>query len=489
MSEPVRSASVSHRSTRRLSRAFATVAAVVAAAVLGVAFSPGADRSVEAVGGPLGSGGEYQGINPDRIYDSRKTSPRLPMTASTTGSTVDFDVAGTAGLPPFVDADNDGQDDNVLAVVVNITVIEPTHVGYLRAFGTGSPEGGTSVVNFVPGAVVPNTAIIRPGDLGKISMRLVSPTAPGTADVAVDITGWFSTTAYGQRGDRVISIDPIRVYDSDLPQFGGVTLKGRQQKTIPIRGAAEVSAPNTVIVPDDPSVVGVIANITGVNAFGGSQQTYLSALPDPVAQGQVPTTSTVNLLAGQTRANMAILPVGDDGAIRLFNLQGEVRMVVDVVAYLKSDMPVETRAGRVIPLLSPFRTFDTRHDDFGAQPLGPAEAEDFSFESFVNDVSIDSQAVGEQSALIGNLTATGLQRQYPWAPAASFVTAFPSPGESAAVPVVSNLNILENDTVANLALIPYGESSQGPYSIRFYNRAGYVDYLLDAYAVVLGDDT
>ncbi len=480
---------MSKRPLRTLARLVVTAAAVVAAAAVGVVVSPDADRTVEAVGGALGSGGEYQGIEPARIYDSRETTPNLPMSASETNSPLDIQIVGEGGLPEFVDENGDGQDDNVLAVVVNITVITPTHIGFLRAFGTGSPEGATSVVNFFPNTVIPNTAIIRPGDGGKMSMRLVSPTAPGTADIAVDITGWFSTTSYGERGDRVIAIDPIRVYDSELAQFGGATLKGRTQREIPKRGAAEVSRPNTPIVPDDPTIVGVVANITGVNAFAGSQPTYISALPDPVAAGTFPETSTVNLVPGQIRANVAILPVGADGSIHLFNLQGEVRMVVDVVAYLRSDVSVDTRAGRVVPLVAPFRAFDTREDEFGDQPLGPAEAEDFSFEDFVNDVRIDGSPVGEQSALLGNLTATDLQRQYPWAPAASFITAFPSPGQSTAVPTVSNVNILENDTVPNLALVPYGTSSQGPYSIRFYNRGGYVDYLLDVYAVVLDDES
>jgi hypothetical protein len=184
---------------------------------------------------------------------------------------------------------------------------------------------------------------------------------------------------------------------------------------------------------------------------------------------------------------MAILPLGADGSIHLFNLTGEVRMVVDVVAYLRRGDAAETRTGRVVPLVAPFRAFDTREPDFGDQPLGPAQAEDFSFQDFVADVRIDGEPVGAQSALIGNLTATGLQRQYSWAPAQTFLTAYPSPGTSTAVPLVSNINIGENDTVPNLALLPYGDSSQGPYSIRFYNRAGYLDYLLDVYAVVLQD--
>ena len=234
-----------------MSRVLVTALAVVAAAVVGVAVSPDADRTVEAVGGALGSGGEYQGITPARIFDSRETSPRLPMSASETDAPLDIQIVGEGGLPDYVDGDGDGFDDDVLAVVVNITVIDPSHLGFLRAFGAGAPEGTTSVVNFFPGTVIPNTAIIRPGQDGKMSMRLVSPTAPGTADIAVDITGWFSTTSFGERGDRVIAIDPIRVYDSELAQFGGVTLKGRTQKRIPIRGAAEASQPNTTVIPND----------------------------------------------------------------------------------------------------------------------------------------------------------------------------------------------------------------------------------------------
>lgn len=473
-----------------------TAGAVMAAAVLGVAISPDADRTVEAVGGELGAGGEFQQIAPDRIYDSRELGGPLPMSASETDPTIDVQVVGEGGLDDFVDANDDGQDDNVLAVVVNITVVEPTRLGFLRAFGTGAEEGNTSVVNFFPGTFIPNTAIIRPGDDGKISLRLVSPEGPGTAHVLVDITGWFSTSAYPTNGDRVIDIDPIRVYDSELDQFGGATLTGRTQVEVPIRGAADAPKPNTVVIPDEDDVVGVVANITGVNVFPGSVPTYIAAVPDAVPDGEVPDTSTVNLVDGQIRANMAILPLDEDGSIHLFNLRGEVRMVVDVVAYLKRDVSPDTRAGRVVPLVAPFRALDTREDDFGDTPLGPAEAEDFSFESFIADVKIDGDPVGAQSALIGNLTATDLTPQYDWEQAASFITAFPTPATGKAVPTVSNVNIYEGDTVPNLVVLPYGSRPtdggdglcERPHCIRFYNRAGYVDYLLDVYAVILDDD-
>ena len=51
----------------RFVRAATTVAAVLGAAVLGIAVSPGNDLTIEAAeGGTLGSGGEFQEIDPDR---------------------------------------------------------------------------------------------------------------------------------------------------------------------------------------------------------------------------------------------------------------------------------------------------------------------------------------------------------------------------------------------------------------------------------------
>ena len=475
-----------------------------AAVVIGVAatlvVSPGDQRSVQAVGDPLGAGGEFHSLTPTRILDTRdrdldvKPFGRKPTDNLSAGQPFDVPIAGLGGLPEFVDDDKDGFDDNVLAVVVNITVIAPTQLGYLRAFPTGvTPEPATSVVNFLANANVPNTAVIRPGEGGKIGIRLVTPQAPGRADVAIDISGWISTSGYtaganGGRGARLIPIPPIRAYDSELAKFGGSTLGARSQTKVPIRGAVDATKPGKPI-PDNAKVVGAVVNVTGVNTFGRSVPTYISALPDRVKAGDKPSTSTVNLQVGQVRANLAILPVGTDGSINLFNLAGEIRLVVDVMGYLLDDEPVDTNSGRVVPLVAPFRAFDTRQKDFNAQPLGPGRAEDWSFDSFVRDVNIDGEWVGPQSGLLGNLTATGLQRQFSYAPVASFLTVYPSPPELAdgAPPKISNINIVEGDTVPNLALLRYGGSVDDPHQLRFYNRAGYVDYLLDVYAVVLSD--
>jgi hypothetical protein len=474
-------------------RVVVSVAVVAAAAIGGVALSPGADTTVNAVGEPLGSGGEFHAIQPARIFDSRVPSldvaPLGRKRTATSGANVfDVQLVGPAGFRPFVDADADRFDDDVLAVAVNITVISPTQGGYLRAYGAGTAEGTTSVVNFSANSSVPNTAILRPGRDGKVSIRLVSSVV-GTSHVAIDVSGWFSTSQYGTRGARLVPVSPARIYDSNLAAFGGTTRVGRTQTTVPIRTAKNVADGALVIPAADASMVkGAIVNITAVNTFSRSQSTFISALPDPVPSGAEPSTSNLNLLPGQVRANLSIVPVGSDGAIRVFNRQGEIRLVIDLVGYLLEGQPTDTRAGRVVPLEAPFRAFDTRSPDFFNQPLGPANAEDWSFESFAGDVKIGGEAVGSQLGLLGNLTATNLQRQYSWAPVESYISAYPSPASSStAVPTISSVNFREGATVPNMVLLRYGTTSEGPNRVRFYNRAGYVDYLLDVYAVVLSD--
>lgn len=479
---------------RRLANGALTVAAVAAAATIGIVASPGGGRTVEAIGDTLGAGGEFHAITPARVFDSRKPAPLdvAPFGAKQTGtsSSLVFNVpiVGRGGLAPFTDADRDGYDDNVLAVVANVTVVAPSQRGHLAAFPRGAAEGDTSVVNYKPKQTVANTAILRPGINGEVSIHLVTPGAVGSAHVVIDISGWFSTSAFPTRGARVMPVEPTRVYDSNV--VVGRSLTGPTKVTIPIRGAKDLDTGTRVIVPNSADVVGVIVNLTGANAFPGSRQTHLAAVPDDfnvASSATWPSTSNLNLVPGQTRANLAILPVGADGAIRVFNLQGELRVVVDVTGYLMRK-PDDSRGGRVIPLVSPFRAFDTRREEFFAQPLGPARAEDFSFEAFVNDVKVGGEPVGAQLGLLGNFTAVGLERQYSWAPVKSHMTVYPMPSDgTTAPPNVSNLNLSEGEAVPNLALLRYGGTAELPNRIRFFNLAGYVDYLLDVYAIVLSD--
>ena len=486
MTNALRSTFVQPR--RRVLRALGTIAAVAAAAAVGFVASPGGGRTIAAVDpGDRGAGGEYHAVVPDRIVDSR-TGLQLagPQTTAPTASApvIDVDLLGRAGVPATIDADGNGFDDQVLAVVVNITVIDPTRQGYLQAYPTGAAAGETSVVNFKPGERVPNSAIIRPGRDGRMSIRMVTNSGVGSAHVAIDVSGWFSTSGYHTNGARTVATTPARIFDS-REVSGAAPFRSGTHRELRVRGATTLGT-STVVVPDDPNVTGVIVNVTGVNDLSGSTRTFVSLLQEPPADPNGVTTSNLNLAPGQRRANLAIVPVPDDGTLTIFNRNGATHVVIDVVGYLRTGDDPATTTGRVVPLVAPFRALDTRQTEHAAVPLGPARAEDWSFDAFVDDVKIGTDPVGPQQGLFGNLTATDLEPQYPWAPVRTFVTNYPSPAtQPGGPPTASNLNLGEGMAVPNLTLMRYGSVDGSDNQVAVYNRNGYVHYLLDVYAVVL----
>lgn len=427
-----------------------------------------------APGSGLGAGGEYHPLTPMRIFDTRApgiNSATGAIATSSVGGSVDVQILDKGGIPANA--------SEVLAVAISITVTDPTAGGYLAVYPSGSAAGISSVLNYSAGQTVPNLSVQTVGADGKLTLKLVTPLA-GTANVLIDVFGWFSTSSYATRGARLIPVGPARIYDSREAGFNPSTqpLGQRSVVTVPIRGADSQQPNVTDIVPNSADVVGVVVNVTGINVQPGSRGTYVSVLPDAPAAD--PTTSNLNLSTGQIKANLVIVPVGADGAIRLFNLTGETHLAVDVVGYMMANQNASTRLGRVIPLTAPFRSFDTREAAFDNVALGPAQTEGWSFSQFVASVILDGQPVGNQIALLGNLTGTGLTRAFPTTPVSTFFTAYPS---DVARPFASNVNVTEGANVPNMAVIKLGADDQ----IKTYNNSGYLHYLFDVSAVVLDD--
>jgi hypothetical protein len=469
------------------------VAAVVAMSALVVPTSPGSPASPLAGVAPtgvahaagLGAGGEYHPLTPARIFDSRTGLPGseydvAPLGAKPIGAnpapTFDIQVLGRGGVPASA--------AEVLGVVVNVTVTEPSQAGFLNAYATGSQPGIAAIVNFARGQTVPNTSIVRPGVDGKVTV--VMSGAPGTAHVVVDVFGWFSTSSATERGARLVPVTPGRILDtrSGLNRTPASPLGPQEFLTVPIRGVDAVEPATTDIVPNDPDVVGVVLNMAGVNTTPGSTPTHLSVVPSALPAGAVPGTANLNLVRNQIKSNMVIVPVDPaDGSIRLFNNAGTTDVVFDVVGYLLDGEPESTRSGRVVPLSTPFRLFDTREAAWGSVELGPGQAEPWSFSDFAGSVTVGSEAVGAQSAVIGNLTAASVRRQYASQPlSGSYLTAWPT---GATQPTSANLNMVENQIVPNMVILKYGSTPSLEVSV--YNFAGYVHYVFDASAVVLRD--
>jgi hypothetical protein len=373
----------------------------------------------------------------------------------------------------------------VLALAVSITVSDSSSAGVLAAYGTGAPASLTSLLNWNAGDIVSNLAILSPGAGGSLTIDLYG--GSGSAQVLIDVFGWFSTSseaAGADNGARLIPVNPGRILDTrDGNNLGGVVapIGAGESITVPVRGVDSVRPTVVDIVPNDPNVVGVVLNIVGITQRPGGVSTYLAATPEAVPAGGAPTTSNVNLPPGAIKANLVMLPVGADGNVHIFNKFGQTDVAIDVVGYLAKGADPATATGRVVPLSAPFRTFDTRDPAWGAAPLGPGVAESWSFADFANSVKIGGVAVGVQSAVIGNLTNASLQRFFPSTPVQSYLTAWPA-GLNLPRPETSNVDTNENPiAVPNMAILNYGVDN----TVQFFNYAGKAHYLFDASAVVL----
>ena len=124
---------------------------------------------------------------PARVLDTR-TGNGAPRAAVGGGRTLAVKVTGLAGVPAA----------GVAAVVVNVTVTQPTAGGYITAWADGAARPGTSNLDFSAGQSVPNLAVVPVGADGDIALFNGSP---GTVQLIVDVTGYY-------RADQLYTTEP-----------------------------------------------------------------------------------------------------------------------------------------------------------------------------------------------------------------------------------------------------------------------------------------
>jgi serine protease len=102
-------------------------------------------------------------ITPTRVLDTRE-GLGAPAAALAPASTIDLQIAGVADVP----ATGAG------AVVLSVTVTEPTAPSFITVWPTGEPRPLTSSLNMLPGDTVPNLVIAKLGDAGRVSISTSS---------------------------------------------------------------------------------------------------------------------------------------------------------------------------------------------------------------------------------------------------------------------------------------------------------------------------
>ncbi len=245
-----------------------------------------------------GTGDRFTALDPKRLFDSR-TGVGIPRGKVNGATPVDVQVAGVGGVPA-----------GATAVVLNFTVTEPDARGWMRVRPSGEVVvNATSNVNFFAGDVVPNLVICKLGADGRITVDGAS------VDVHVlgDVYGYFGTG-----GSSIHTIPPDRLLDTRL---------GRGAPRTPIAGAttARLVVAGQGVIPANATAV--VLNVTATNVAAAS---FVSVYPD----GQIaPDTSSLNVFAGQTIANLVICRIGDGGAVQFANPVASCDVIADALGY------------------------------------------------------------------------------------------------------------------------------------------------------------
>jgi len=117
-------------------------------------------------------------VTPCRLVDTRNPDGPSGGPALSAGDVRSFPAAGTCGIP-----------STAKAIASNIAVYQPTGTGDLRAFPAGGAAPMASAINFRPGIVRSNSAIIPLGTGGQVAIQC--DMSPGSTNIFVDVFGYF----------------------------------------------------------------------------------------------------------------------------------------------------------------------------------------------------------------------------------------------------------------------------------------------------------
>jgi len=379
-------------------------------------------RLIQVVPSPLEG---YVSLSPARLLDTRASSGTIDGQFSGTGAVaaggiVDLTVAGRGGVPLI----------GVVAVVLNVTVTNPTASGYVTAWPSGTAQPFASNLNFAPGKTIANLVIAKLGSNGKVSLY----NSAGTTDLVADVAGYFGG------GTDLNALSPARLLDT---RTGTVTIDGHFQGTgaLPAGGTLNLMIGGRDGIPSS----GVGAAILNVTAVQPTAPGYLMLWPSDAAQ---PFASNLNFMSGDTIPNLVISKVSALGEVSIYNSVGNTDVIADVAGWFPS--------GSQLTPLVPARIMDTRPGlstiDGEAQGLGALQSNGTANLAVLNRGGVPATGVG---AVVLNVTVTE-----PAAP--GYLTVWPA-GSSR--PLASNLNFAANQTIANLVIAKVGANGQ----VEFYN--------------------
>jgi Regulator of chromosome condensation (RCC1) repeat len=269
----------------------------------------------------------YVPVTPTRLLDSRTGNGLSGK--FTSNDAREFQVTGRGPVPA-----------DAVAVTGNFTVTRQTAAGYgaLTPEGTDTPT--TSTINFPVGISAANNVTVALGPAGKLG-AVYKAKSGATTDFVFDVTGYFVA---GETGATYDPVAPVRLLDTRYANGLSGRFTSRVPRTWQIAGRGGIPSGATAVT----------GNLTIVGETGSG---YVAL--GPVATS-TPTTSTLNVPVGDTRANGFTVKLGAGGTLSAVYMAGggkTTHLVLDVTGYYTADL-----SGARFHPLTPDRVLDSRYD-------------------------------------------------------------------------------------------------------------------------------
>ena len=243
--------------------------------------------------------GDFRGTSPNRLVDTRLTNN--PLRAGTVRR---IRIGGTRGIP-----------SGAAAAALNLTIVAPAKNGFVTAYPCNGSGGrpGSSTMNFGTGQTVAALSLsaLASGDVCVYSHV--------DAHLVVDSYGWLPS------GGELRVKTPQRILDTRIrlgaagaPRSGGV---------VRLRVAGRGGVPNTAQA--------ALLTLTGADA---RDRGFVTAWPCDAAR---PIASVLNLAAGSSRANLALVKLSAGGEVCLRTQMRDgsaLHLVADAVGWVPGNI-------------------------------------------------------------------------------------------------------------------------------------------------------
>lgn len=328
-----------------------------------------------------------------------------------------------------------GAPQGATAALVNITANEATGEGYLTAESCGTSAGGIrqwSNGNFAKGETTANVAMVPVDSAGRFCVFISSAT-----HVIVDVQGFLlPSDKAGSQGRLFTMSGPQRI--ADTRSLGYCTAAGACTKAAPVPSGTHTMLRAPAVAATASAVLANLT-VTGPTATG-----YLTAdTCASLAPGEQ-TRSNVNFVAGQTVANLGMVPLdGKETTAFCTYASAPTHSIVDVLGVFAP----ASAGGWAYTSLPQKRLADTRvcyTEPGGQQACGARRT--------AGSITRVQGPAGAAAAVV-NLTLAE-------ASAAGYATAGPCSTMTSGLQPYSNINVVPNDTAANLAVVQLDSNGQ-----------------------------